>query len=95
MEKEEDDVDDIEVVGEEEELKVPRPSDKGKGENKDDYHDKEKTNASRVGNATNEAKQTWMKGQHPLGVRIPLMAFRANLTEPLGEVTILVHNVFI
>ena len=60
MENKEDEVYDIEVVGEDEELKVPCPSYKGKGENKDDYHDKEETNASRIGNATYEAKQTWM-----------------------------------
>ena len=61
MENEEDEVDKVKVVGEDEELKVACSSDKRKGEDKDDDHHKKESNASRICNATHEAKEARVK----------------------------------
>ena len=61
MEKEENKVEDIEIVGVEEKLKVSCSSDKREGEHKDDDHHKKESNTSRIGDPTNETKQTRVK----------------------------------
>ena len=61
MEKEENEVEDIESVGVGEELKVPCSSDKREGEHKDDDHHKKESNTSRIGDPTDETKEARVK----------------------------------